>query len=99
MGRFELHHAIEEIWRFINEVNKYVNRKEPWKAENKAEIVYNLLEGIRIIATLITPLLPETAGKIFAQLGVPCGSLKDCTFGKIKEYAIRKGDILFKKSE
>jgi methionyl-tRNA synthetase len=100
IDKFELHNALEEIWKFIRDSNKYVNDKEPWKNEKNREMVlYNLLESLRIISILIQPFIPETSDKINKQLGVKPGNLKNIKFGLVKDYKIKKGEILFKKIE
>lgn len=79
---FELHHALEEVWSFIRTCNKYINDNEPWKLEGRRleEVMYNLLEGLRVISILIEPFLPDTAGRLVKQLGTGQGRLKDCRF-------------------
>ncbi|GAG23147.1 unnamed protein product, partial [marine sediment metagenome] len=95
---FELHRAIEEIFKFVREVNKYVNDKEPWKLGGKelSNVLYNIFESLRIISILISAFMPETSEKLNKQLGVKEGKLKDCKFGKFKG-KIKKGEYLFKK--
>lgn len=99
MEKFELHNALNEIWKFVQDCNKYVNDKKAWELEKKElEIVlYNLSEAIRIISILISSFMPETSKKINDQLNIKAGNLKDCKLGLIKEYKIKKGEILFKK--
>lgn len=95
---YELHKAIEEIFIFIKKVNKYINDKEPWKLGGKelGNVLYNLVESIRIISILISPFIPETSLKINKQLGVKAGKLKDCKFSAFKG-KIKKGEYLFKR--
>ena len=97
VDNFELHNSLAEIWKFVNECNRYVNEKKPWESDNKEEILYNLLEGIRIIGIIVAPFIPNTTDKINKQLGVKRGNFGDIKFGLIKNYKIKKGDILFKK--
>lgn len=98
MDKFELHNALSEIWKFINEVNKYINDKKPWNLKGKelSNVLYNLLESLRIISILINPFMPETSEKINKQLGINKGKLKDYKFIKTK-YKIKKGKHLFEK--
>lgn len=100
MDELELTNALEEIWQLIRETNKYINETEPWKLSGKelANVLYNLLERIRIIAILISPFLPETSERIFKQLGIRQQNLKDCKFEKISG-RISKGSYLFQKVE
>lgn len=96
MNNFELHKALEEIFIFIKSINKYINDKEPWKLKDKelGNVLYNVLEGIRIISILISPFMPSTAEKINKQLGVKSGKLKDCKFKPFKG-KVKKGKYLF----
>ena len=97
---YELHLALGEVWKYIHTANKYVNDKEPWKNEKeRAVVMYNLLEGLRIISILIAPFIPEASGKISEQLGIELGTLKDTKFGKVSEYNVKKEGVLFKKLE
>ncbi|MGB4703613.1 MAG: methionine--tRNA ligase [Candidatus Saccharicenans sp.] len=73
---YAINRALEEIWVFLNEVNKYLAEQEPWKLAKKAEeknrlarILYQALCAIRGISYLIYPVMPETAEKIWNFLG------------------------------
>lgn len=100
MDKYELHHALDEIWSFVRSANKYVNDKEPWKNEEGRNIVlYNLLETIRAISILVGPFIPGTSEKINSQLGIESGKLEDLGFGLVKEYNVKKEGVLFKKLE
>ena len=72
-----LHKALIAIWAFINTANKYIVEHEPWNLakdpvskEKLLAIMYNLLVALRSIAILITPFMPQTAGKILLQIGI-----------------------------
>ena len=67
--------AIDEIWKIVGRANKYIDETTPWiLARNEADmprlgtVLYNLVESIRIIASLLSPFMPETADKIKAQI-------------------------------
>ena len=96
---FGLNNALNEIWRFINEVNKHINKEKVWELKGKEleKHLYTLVESIRIISLLLSPFIPNTSDKINNQLGIKLGGLKDCKFGIVKEYKIIKGEVLFKK--
>ena len=98
MNEFKLTEALDEIWKFVKGCNKYTNDREPWKKEGKEleNILYNLLESLRIISILIGPFMPETSEKIKKQLGVKEETLKDCKFKEFKG-KIKRGEILFNK--
>ena len=94
--------AIDEIFTLLRRANKYVDETEPWilgKPEGDharlATVLYNLLECIRISAALLKPFMPETAEKIFAQIGVENQTLEDAkVFGKAGKQ-VGKPEILF----
>ena len=67
--------AMTEIMNLFKRCNKYIDETTPWilakDEETKprlSEVLYNLVEGISIGATLLKSFMPETAEKIFAQL-------------------------------
>ena len=98
MENFEITNALEEIWKFIRESNKYVNENEPWRLEGErlGEVLCNLVEAIRIISILVSAFIPETAEKINKQLGIKKISFKELEFKAFKG-KIKKGELLFKK--
>ena len=102
MHTYKWHHAIEQIWTYINSLNKYVNDTEPWKVKDPdrlATILYTLVEHLRIISILIWPFMPASAEKIASQIGQPIGKLKDAKFKKNTAGTISQPEILFKKIE
>ncbi len=108
INNFKLHHALNEAWRFVSTLNKYVNEKEPWKIKDEEEldkILHDMIDGLRLTAILLYPFIPGTCEKIFDQLGL---NKKDISWdnlrcGKImyilEKGNIKKGDVLFKKIE
>ena len=81
--------AISEIFTLFRRCNKYIDETTPWilakeeKDKPRLEnVLYNLVEGICIGATLLKPFMPETAEKIFNQLNTTERTLEDLkTFG------------------
>jgi methionyl-tRNA synthetase len=74
---FELQGALIAAWELVNRANKYVEEtapfklaKDPTQADRLDEVLYSLVEACRILAVLLWPVIPETAGKIYAQLGL-----------------------------
>ncbi len=68
--------AMTEIFALFKRCNKYIDETTPWllakdeaKKDRLATVLYNLVESISIGACLLEPFMPETAGKILAQLG------------------------------
>lgn len=76
MNDYHIADALEEIFALFGRANKYIDETTPWvlaKDEaNRARlgtVLYNLLEAVRFGAVLLTPFIPDTADKIFKQLG------------------------------
>ena len=76
MDEFQLHLALEEVFRLIQRANKYIDETAPWvlaKDESKkarlAAVMYNLLEALRVSLILLSPFMPESCEKAFAQIG------------------------------
>lgn len=77
MEVFAFHQAVKSIWDLISYMNKYIDTMAPWVlAKRKATqkqlqtVIYNLLEGLRIIAGLIYPIMPATAENMQKHLGL-----------------------------
>lgn len=67
--------AMTEIFNLFKRCNKYIDETMPWalakdeaKKDRLAEVMYNLVESISIGAALLESFMPETTGKILAQL-------------------------------
>jgi len=80
---FAFHFALNEIFEAVYQTNRYLDDTKPWtlaKQGKKAEVagsLRNSAEALRIIATLISPVMPATAGRIWEQLGLgPIGSAR-----------------------
>jgi methionyl-tRNA synthetase len=78
MDTFAFHRGLAAVWEFITHMNKYVDITAPWTlAKNKGAhkqldtVIYNLLEGLRIISGLIYPVMPDTAITMQRHLGLP----------------------------
>lgn len=108
MNEFMFHEALENIWELVRRTNKYIDETEPWVlAKDEANkdilnnVLYNLCESIRLIATIFSSLLPETARKIFDQLGIAGQENlynweSADVFGLIPDGTkVHKGDLLF----
>jgi methionyl-tRNA synthetase len=70
------HLALEAIWRVVGEANRYVDEQAPW-ALNRTDparmrtVLYTLAETIRLLAIMVQPFVPGSAGKLLDQLAVP----------------------------
>ncbi len=82
--------ALTEIFGIFKRCNKYIDETEPWvlakdeaKSDRLSTVLYNLVEGIVIGASLLEPFMPDTAGKIAAQLHT---TLRD--FDRLEEFGL-----------
>jgi len=92
MEEYKTSDALAEIWNLLKRSNKYIDETAPWvlaKDESQRErlgtVLYNLIEAIRIAATLLTPFMPETAQKIANQINAD-----DVSFESIKSFGAYK---------
>ncbi len=77
MDALQFSQALQEIWRVIGDCNRYIDVTQPWilgkKDGNKARlqtVLYVLAESLRYFAVLISPVMPSTPARIYAQLGL-----------------------------
>lgn len=101
MEGYETDKALSAIFEYIDECNAYVQTKEPWRLEGKKkqEVLYNLVDSIRVVSILLEPFMPASMEKIRNQFGFEKQDLKKVKFGLTKSGKIEKSDILFKKIE
>ena len=77
MDTFAPHNALAEVFKVIQRANKYIDENAPWalakdmeaNGARLAHVLYVLLEATRICGTLLTPFMPESMDKLFAQIG------------------------------
>jgi methionyl-tRNA synthetase len=84
--------AVNAVMNLAKRCNKYIDETMPWalaKDEEKkgrlGTVLYSLLEGIRFIAVLLKPFMPETSDKILEQIGTDVNTLESLAeFGATK---------------
>ena len=92
LDTYKVSDALSEIFDLAKRCNKYIDETMPWALakdeEKKARlgtVLYNLLEGIRFIAVLLKPFMPETSDKILEQIGTDVNTLDSLAeFGAMK---------------
>ena len=92
MENMEISPVMKKLWAFIGRANKYIDETAPWalakdeaKKAELATVMYNLAESLRVISVLISPFMPETAPKIWAQLGM-AGEIWDVRLDDVKNW-------------
>ncbi|MDE5792460.1 MAG: methionine--tRNA ligase subunit beta, partial [Oscillospiraceae bacterium] len=98
--------ALIEILKLVDRANKYIDETAPWvlgkddsKKARLASVLYNLLESIRIISSLLSPFMPSTMPKVWEQIGA---SAEHVTYENANKFGVlpvnvtvHKGEILF----
>ena len=104
MDKLRVADAITEIVTLFKRCNKYIDETMPWalaKEEEKkprlATVLYNLMDGIRVGATLLDSFMPETSERILAQINAPKGELETLKTGDYPNdtKVVEKPEILF----
>jgi methionyl-tRNA synthetase len=70
--------AIDRIWDVVRRLNRYVEETKPWelakdeaRADELGGVLYDLADGLRVVAIAVAPFLPATAPRILEALGQP----------------------------
>ena len=100
----EIYHnadACDAVISLAKRCNKYIDETTPWAlAKDEAQkdylecVLYNLLECIRLIGVMLSPIIPEAAEKIAAELG---SDSKALSFGEVKVYSVGEATPLFQR--
>ena len=76
---FQFSRALETAWAFGSAVDKYIGETQPWAVAEKSDdesrsrlgtILYTAAEALRIVTALVYPVIPESAAKIWTQMGL-----------------------------
>lgn len=106
----QINNALAEIFKVVSRANKYIDETTPWilgKDESKkarlATVLYNLLETIRIVSTLLSCFMPTTMPKVWEQIGAQESDISYENAGKFgvmpANVTVHKGDIIFPRIE
>ncbi len=106
MDGMQWSNALAELWTLVNKANKYIEDAAPWalnkegKTEELATVLYNLVEIIRLVTIMVSPVMPTIPAKVWQQLGIAnqselCG-WEALTWGLFPANAkINRGEPLF----
>lgn len=106
MDKTQINNALAEIFKVVSRANKYIDETAPWvlgKDESKkarlATVLYNLLETIRIVSTLLSNFMPTTMPKVWEQIGAAEGDITYENAGKFgvlpADVTVHRGEIIF----
>lgn len=106
MDKTQINNALAEIFKVVSRANKYIDETTPWvlgKDESKkarlATVLYNLLETIRIVSTLLSNFMPTTMPKVWEQIGAAESDITYENAGKFgvlpADVTVHRGEIIF----
>ncbi|RDI94529.1 methionine--tRNA ligase [Meiothermus sp. QL-1] len=76
VGALRIHLALEEVMQYVRSLNKLINDTRPWELARQGrrqeleEVLYTVVEGLRIASVLLEPALPTKAKALRAALGL-----------------------------
>ena len=103
--------ALARVWDFVGHLNRYIVASAPWElAKDEAAqprldtVLYHLLEGLRMLAVLLRPVMPDSTEKMAGQLNLPASwdrPLPEALqWGRLTpKTALSKGKALFPRLE
>jgi methionyl-tRNA synthetase len=99
---FAFHKALMSIWQFINKLNKYIDTNAPWAlAKEKGgrsqlqTVIYNCMEGLRIVCGMISPFMPKASQRMRRYFGL--GPDQAFSFSEISEWGGLKPGVVVPK--
>jgi methionyl-tRNA synthetase len=76
MQKLAIHDALAAIWTIVDELNGYITIQEPWvlaKSDETRErlgtVLYTTADGLRALAVLLSPVIPDATAKLWEALG------------------------------
>lgn len=99
MDKYRNADAVDTVMAFAKRCNKYIDETAPWAlAKDEANrtqleaVLYNLLESIRVLSAMLSPVIPESSDKIKKQL---CTDNSSFDFGAVDAYSVGTAEPLF----
>jgi len=100
MDRVAIHEAIASTWKLVDELNNYITTQEPWvlaKEESTRErlgtVLYTSIEGLRVLAVLLAPVMPKACEKLWAAIGSSLGGLSSQSIGDAGKWGQLKAGV------
>lgn len=101
IDKTQINNALAEIFKVVSRANKYIDETTPWvlaKDESNsarlATVLYNLLDTVRIVSTLLSAFMPSTMPKIWEQIGA---AAEHVTYDNADRFNILPFDVTVKK--
>lgn len=102
----QINNALAEIFKVVSRANKYIDETTPWVLAKNADdtarlatVLYNLLDTIRIVSTLLSAFMPATMPKVWEQIGAVRENVTYDNAGLFnvlsQNVTVKKGEVLF----
>jgi len=99
MEGFDFSQALSKVWEAQAALDRYITEKKPWeiakdpaRAAELADVFYLLAEGLRMLASLVYPVIPQTAAEIWRRLGLERGHL-EVSWAEHKRWGLLKDGL------
>lgn len=103
LGKFDLPRLLADVWEVIGGINRFIVEEQPWVLARDPQArprlnndLYNACEGLRLVAAIIAPVVPDSADQIWKQLGLEAkassAELADLEWGRLPE-GTRLGEL------
>jgi len=100
LGLLKFQHALDEIWKLVSYMNRYIDANAPWALAKDPEkegrlrtVIYSSLEALRVLAISLHPFMPVATSKLYAALGCE-GDIMQAGLGSLKWGALKPGTKL-----
>ncbi len=97
MESLEVSKALSEVQELGKALNTYINEVKPWEKSDPSKELYSLLEGIRAVTVMLSPVTPRASTVISESFGFKLVSPRDFRVGSVERYNIVEAPILFRK--
>ena len=84
IDKVAIHEAIAKVWTLVDELNNYITVQAPWvlakdeaDRERLATVLYTTVEGLRLLAVLLSPVTPKATQKLWSSIGTSLGELSE----------------------
>ncbi|MCD6101124.1 MAG: methionine--tRNA ligase [Candidatus Marinimicrobia bacterium] len=98
--KLRLNEAIEIVLSYIRSINRYMEVRQPWHLVKEdislaGTVLYVAVEGLRISAVLLRPIMPEKMGRLLSAIPVSSDKREDAWGALLPGNALKKIEHLF----
>lgn len=99
----KINEALEEVFKLLDKCNKYIDKNEPWNLyknnnlERLEDVLYIILENIKVVSILLEAFIPSTSLKIKKMINKNNVNVKDIKFDEESSYNDLNTYILFER--